>query len=121
MAAVKTYRRFSIMDNPAEILFTTGSDDMTVRYQGPDGGRSGCPASFNGFELYSMAPPPPDTNAATPGPMTWATVPYATGPYSISMTATTASDPGGVKYNFTCTAGGGHDSNWQQNPTYPAR
>ena len=55
-----------------------------------------------------------DTTPPTPNPSTWATVPYATGSTSISMTATTASDPSGVQYYFDCTAGaGGHDSGWQ--------
>ena len=34
------------------------------------------------------------------------------------MTATTATDPGGVEYYFTCTAGGGNDSGWQDSSTY---
>ncbi len=34
------------------------------------------------------------------------------------MTASTASDPSGVEYSFTSTAGGGHDSGWQDSPTY---
>jgi hypothetical protein len=34
------------------------------------------------------------------------------------MTATTAFDDSGVEYYFTCTAGGGHDSGWQDSPTY---
>jgi hypothetical protein len=34
------------------------------------------------------------------------------------MTATTATDASGVEYYFTCTAGGGHDSAWQDSPTY---
>jgi hypothetical protein len=60
-----------------------------------------------------------DTTPPTPNPLTWATVPYATGSTSISMTATTASDPSGVEYFFDCTAGaGGHDSAWQTSPTY---
>lgn len=60
----------------------------------------------------------PDTTPPTPDPMTWATVPNATGSTSISMTATTASDPSGVQYFFECTAGGGHDSGWQDSATY---
>ena len=60
----------------------------------------------------------PDTNAPTPDPMTWATVPYATSSTSISMTATTASDLSGVEYYFECTVGSGHDSGWQDSPTY---
>jgi hypothetical protein len=59
-----------------------------------------------------------DTTPPSPDPMTWATVPYATGSTSISMTATTASDPSGVEYYFECTAGGGHNSGWQSGTTY---
>ncbi|MHC4721585.1 MAG: hypothetical protein ACYS6I_02630, partial [Planctomycetota bacterium] len=59
-----------------------------------------------------------DGTAPVPDPMTWATVPYATGTTSIAMTATTASDPNGVEYYFTCTAGGGNDSGWQDDPNY---
>jgi len=61
---------------------------------------------------------PADETAPTPDPMTWATLPCATGGTSISMTATTASDPSGVEYYFTCTSGGGHDSGWQDSSTY---
>ncbi len=32
--------------------------------------------------------------------------------------ATAATDPAGVEYYFTCTAGGGNDSGWQDNVTY---
>ncbi|GAH68787.1 unnamed protein product, partial [marine sediment metagenome] len=59
-----------------------------------------------------------DITAPTPDPATWATVPYSTGTTSISMTATTASDPSGVEYLFDCTAGGGNDSGWQDSTTY---
>jgi hypothetical protein len=61
---------------------------------------------------------PLDTTPPTPNPMTWATVPYATGASSIAMVATTASDPSGVEYYFTCTAGGGHSSGWQSSLSY---
>ncbi|MEN8126950.1 MAG: DNRLRE domain-containing protein [Planctomycetota bacterium] len=60
----------------------------------------------------------PDTDPPTPDPMTFATAPVATGATSISMTATTASDASGVEYYFTCTAGGGNDSGWQDSATY---
>jgi hypothetical protein len=60
----------------------------------------------------------PDTTPPEPDPMTWASAPQATGNTSISMTATTASDASGVEYYFACTAGGGHDSGWQDSPTY---
>ncbi|MHC4498486.1 MAG: fibronectin type III domain-containing protein, partial [Planctomycetota bacterium] len=59
-----------------------------------------------------------DGTAPVPDMMTWATAPYATGPSSIAMVATTASDASEVEYYFTCTAGGGHNSNWQDSPTY---
>jgi hypothetical protein len=60
----------------------------------------------------------PDITAPAPDPMTWATVPTATGQTAITMTATTATDPSGVQYSFECTAGGGHSSGWQSSPTY---
>ncbi|MHC5061543.1 MAG: choice-of-anchor K domain-containing protein, partial [Planctomycetota bacterium] len=59
-----------------------------------------------------------DGTAPSPDPVTWASVPAATGPTSISMTATTAVDPSGVEYYFTCTAGDGHDSGWQIDSSY---
>jgi hypothetical protein len=49
--------------------------------------------------------------------MSFATPPAALGQTSITMTATTASDPSGVEYFFECT-GGGHSSAWQDSPTY---
>lgn|GEM_PF-3588527 len=61
---------------------------------------------------------PGDVQAPTPSTMTWAVAPHAANRNSISMTATTATDASGVEYYFTCTAGGGHDSGWQADPTY---
>ena len=60
----------------------------------------------------------PDTTAPTPDPMSFATPPAALAKTSITMTATTATDPSGVEYFFECTAGGGHSSVWQDSPTY---
>jgi hypothetical protein len=60
----------------------------------------------------------PDTTPPSPDPMGFATPPAALGQTSITMTATTASDPSGVEYFFECTAGGGHSSAWQDSPTY---
>jgi hypothetical protein len=59
-----------------------------------------------------------DTTKHIPDPMTWATVPYATGCSTISMIATAASDTSGVEYYFECTAGGGHNSGWQDSNGY---
>jgi len=46
----------AIMDNPAECVFTAGSGDVSIRYQGPDGGCSGCQAFLNGFVLEYAGP-----------------------------------------------------------------
>jgi hypothetical protein len=62
-----------------------------------------------------------DVTPPTPNPSTWTTVPYATGRTSISMTATTATDPsGGEQYYFDETSGnaGGTDSGWQSSSSY---
>ena len=61
---------------------------------------------------------PADTAPPTPNPSTWATLPFATGTTSISMTATTASDPSGVLYFFHNLTITGHDSGWQASPSY---
>jgi len=61
-----------------------------------------------------------DTDPPTPDPMTFASVPSADGQDSVSMTATTASDPSGVEYYFDETSGnpGGSDSGWQDSTSY---
>ena len=59
-----------------------------------------------------------DINPPTPDPMSWTSLPAAVDATSITMTATTASDPSGVEYYFECMAGGGNDSGWQDSPTY---
>ena len=59
-----------------------------------------------------------DSSAPGPDPMTFSSVPAATGDSSIAMTASTATDISGVQYYFTCTAGGGNDSGWQDSRTY---
>ena len=61
-----------------------------------------------------------DNNSPTPDPMTWQTMPYATGSASIAMAAATASDVSGVEYYFLCTSGGGYDSGWQDSAVYEA-
>ena len=59
-----------------------------------------------------------DSSAPSPDPMTFSSPPAATGDSSISMTASEATDFSEVQYYFTCTAGGGNDSGWQENRTY---
>jgi hypothetical protein len=68
--------------------------------------------------LIITPPTPADVTPPTPNPMAWYSAPQAASGSSITMTATTASDAAGVQYYFTCTAGGGHDSAWQDSPTY---
>jgi hypothetical protein len=90
--------------------------DMKIRFM--------CDASSDLDDVYidevrvSARLGEPDTTVPSPDPMTWETVPYATGDTSIAMVATTASDSSGVEYYFACTAGGGHDSGWQDSPVY---
>ena len=59
-----------------------------------------------------------DDQAPLPNPPTWAAAPYAVGASAVSMAATDGNDPSGVEYSFICTAGGGHDSGWQDSPVY---
>jgi hypothetical protein len=71
-----------------------------------------------GSSSVESASPVADTTAPIPNPMTWASVPAATGIDTITMTATTGIDASGVEYYFACAAGGGHDSGWQDSTSY---
>lgn len=70
------------------------------------------------FSPSSSAIPADDLTAPNPNPMSFAVAPTALGAGSITMTASTASDLNGVEYQFQNTSGGGHDSGWQDSPTY---
>jgi hypothetical protein len=61
-----------------------------------------------------------DTNAPTPNPMTWASVPAAISSSSITMTAAIATDVSGVEYFFQNTTSGmsSHNSGWQAGTTW---
>ncbi len=59
-----------------------------------------------------------DTSSPVPNPLGFHRAPAPFGPSSIRMEAVPASDPHGVEYYFTCTAGGGQDSGWQSSPEY---
>ena len=75
--------------------------------------------AYSGAQCATTDTPPPDTDPPTPNPSTWSQVPTATGSTSITMTATTATDPsGGVEYYFDETIGGGTDSGWQSSSSY---
>ena len=62
----------------------------------------------------------PDIDPPTPDPLTWDSVPAQAGDSQVTMTATTATDPGGVEYYFEEMSGnpGGSDSGWQNSATY---
>jgi hypothetical protein len=59
-----------------------------------------------------------DPYAPSPDPMSFATAPHAVSSDTIIMTATNAKDISGIEYYFTNTAGGGHDSGWQDSTFY---
>ena len=89
----------------------------TYRVQTKDGvGNTG---SYSTSESETT-PATPDTDPPTPNPSTWSQVPMALGQDSITMTATTASDPNGVQYSFDETTGnpGATDSGWQSSSSY---
>jgi len=63
----------------------------------------------------------PDVTAPIPNPMTWATVPTTVSSSSITMTATTATDPpsfDSVQYYFTNVTDSNHNSGWQSSSTF---
>ena len=69
-----------------------------------------------------FGPIEPDANAPEPDPMTFFSVPTATGSSTITMTATTASDDTPpVLYYFECTNDAGKSSSWQTSTTYTAQ
>jgi len=108
--------------NPG-IHWRTGSPS---RADSGEGWSGGMPAEFGtvsiGSTQYSIyatyTPGPPDTDPPTPTTSTWDSEPAATGPFSISMTATEATDPSGVQYYFENETEGGHDSGWQTGRIY---
>jgi autotransporter-associated beta strand protein len=59
-----------------------------------------------------------DTTAPIPSVSSFHQAPSADSPSSIRMVAVTAFDPNSVEYYFTCTAGGGDSSGWQDSPIY---
>ena len=77
--------------------------------------------SYIGYAIPGeVGPPPDDTTAPSPNPVTWATPPEANSSTSVRMTATTATDDSGVEYYFDEVSGmpGGNDSTWQDSPAY---
>jgi hypothetical protein len=68
------------------------------------------PASARTNKMDSVSP--------LPKRMHMTVAPVATSPSIIYMEATTATDPSGVEYFFTCTVGNCNDSGWQQDASY---
>ncbi|MHC4791210.1 MAG: chitobiase/beta-hexosaminidase C-terminal domain-containing protein, partial [Planctomycetota bacterium] len=71
-----------------------------------------------GFVVQTEGGTAPDTTPPTPTTSTWASPPSATSHNSITMTATTATDPSGVQYYFNNVTDPAHDSGWQASSTY---
>jgi len=71
--------------------------------------------SFVGYAITGEDSTPPN-----PDPMTWATQPYATLTDTVSMTASTATDPEGygVKYYFDCYSHPQFSGDWQDSTVY---
>ena len=74
----------------------------------------------SGADINTIVPAGAGVNKLTPSPnpMTFSVAPYGPNSHSIAMTATTATCDDGVQYLFTCTAGGGHSSGWQDSASY---
>ena len=124
--------------NPYSVRFNTGNnhnEGYVARWTGINPGADGAfkvraeaaPDANAGYKAYAFSvfmlreePMVPDNEPPTPNPMTWASVPMATGPNTITMTATTATDANypPVQYYFECTTDGSKSSTWQISPTY---
>ncbi len=73
------------------------------------------------YAIAGEEPIEEDLYPPEPDPMTWATVPTATGTTSITMAATAATDETPpVMYYFECTSDGTASSNWRADTTYTA-
>jgi len=105
-----TYYQDSGLSPETQYCYTVKARDKSVNQNETAASGSAC--------ATTEQEPLPDTDPPTPDPMTFASLPAATGSSSIEMTATTASDPSGVEYYFTCVSGGGNDSAWQDETYY---
>lgn len=76
-------------------------------------------AGINNDTTWNFTTTAPDTTKPTPNPMRFALPPQTAGSSSITMTATTASDPSGVEYRFNNVTLG-TSSPWQNSPAYTA-
>ena len=114
--------------DPTNTTLNTGTNFYRITGLTPNAtgdlgfGMGGTDSPLNGFQLIEKTSNPGDGDPPTPDPMTWALggAPASAGETSITMTATTATDPGGVQYYFTNETwpDDSHDSGWQTSPTY---
>jgi glucuronoarabinoxylan endo-1,4-beta-xylanase len=106
--------------NQTGTSFDTGTMASNTRYYWRIDEKNGGGTTTG--DVWSFTTAPPDTTPPTPNPMTWATVPTATGAFTITMTASTANDAASppVLYYFECTTDGTKSSSWQSSPTYLA-
>ncbi|MBN1764973.1 MAG: hypothetical protein JW860_06920 [Sedimentisphaerales bacterium] len=102
-------------DSP--IYVDEGLDELTsytyrvqARDKSPNQNTTGWSTDETGMTLDGTPP--------TPDPATWESVPSAIDPYTIGMTASTASDINGVEYYFYNITDPAHDSGWQDSATY---
>jgi len=84
-------------------------------------------SDYNSMGMYfiegAISPVSLDNTIPSPSPMSFASSPAASGAYSITMTATAATDDSGyVEYQFVCQVGGGGcvTSGWQTATSYTA-
>jgi hypothetical protein len=101
-------------------LELTGLACGTLYYYRATATRFSLTRTSSAIQSFTTAPCP-DTAPPTPNPSTWQSVPQAGGTDTVSMTATTASDPsGGIEYrfDFTGSAPGGTSRDWSASPTY---
>ncbi|VGO23534.1 sulfatase-like hydrolase/transferase [Pontiella sulfatireligans] len=96
------------LDDGDMVLIATGTDNTSTKWR------------ITSVTLDAIASTVTDTNAPTPNPAEWDSLPTATGPFAITMTATTGIDVSGVEYFFAETSGnsGGSDSGWQISSLY---
>ncbi len=94
----------------------SGVHDLYFSFEGPDG------IDLFNFNKWQFESDSNDITPPEPNVMTWASLPSAAGPTSITMTATTATDDHPpVLYYFECITDGDANSGWQTNTTYVAQ
>jgi hypothetical protein len=115
-------------DTKASISATVGAGTYHLLISGEGAGNltSGY-SDYDSLGQYfingSVAAGAGDGTAPTPNPLTWASLPAATGTSTIAMTATVATDEtSSVQYNFQCLAGGSgcSSSGWQSSNSHTA-